>query len=133
MASSVAVKKPGMLFCWLSGYTESYRPPGWHAPWKLEVAHIASGQGRAVRVDDVRAVILLCPLAHRLHVSDADRLPVMTVAGRTWPTIDERHTLWLKKKLDPKNYDEKFLGKIWVGKLPTPVKPPQFWMDEFFR
>jgi hypothetical protein len=128
---SSAIRKPGYMYCWLSGMTPSVRPANWYGPWGLELAHIASGAGKAVRKDDARAVVLLCSLAHRLHVSDADRLPSMNICERDWPTIDERHTLWLKREMDGSNYDEAYLQSIFIGKLPTPTRPPDFWCRMF--
>lgn len=132
MGSAYLIKRPGRLFCWLSGYTPSVRPEGWYGPWGLEIAHIASGQGRALRTDDERCVVLLCSLCHRLHVSDADRLPSMNICGRDYPTIDERHTLWIKREMDGK-LDMEFLKSIWIGNPPEPEKPPKFWNDMFFN
>ena len=96
------------------------------------MAHIASGQGRARRVDDRRAVVVLCPLVHRVHVSDSDAHPEMHVAGQLLPTIDERHTLWVKRAFDPEWYDEEFLSTVWVGNLPEPQRPPEYWMRQLF-
>lgn len=131
--NSRSIIRPGRRFCWLSGLTESARPDGWWAPWFLHVAHIASGAGVARRVDDARAVILLCPLAHQCHVSNSNLLTSMSINGVEWPTIDERHTLWLKKQLDPDNYDESYLQTIWISALPTPERPPEAWMRMLHR
>ena len=119
------------VHCWLSGMRG--RPSNWHGPWGMEIAHIASGQGRARRVDDRRAVVVLCSLAHRCHVSDADRHPWMHINGEHWPCIDERHTLWLKAWMDPEWYDEQFLRSIWIGALPTPKRPPEIWQKEMYK
>lgn len=127
------VLRPGRLFCWLSGWTPSFRPKNWHGPTALQVAHIASGGGRAVRVDDRRAVISLSPLCHMLHVSNSEGLPEMSINGVVYPTIDERHTLFLKKVFDPEFYDENYLSSIWIGKLPTPEKPPSRWREELLN
>lgn len=120
------------MFCWLSGWTQSFRPADWHGPTKLQIAHIASGAGRAVRVDDRRAVISLSPLCHMLHVSSSDRLKTMTIGKFIYPTIDERHTLYLKKVFDEEYYDEDYLQSIWIGKLPEPERPPERWCKEIF-
>ncbi|TXH16448.1 MAG: hypothetical protein E6R03_05420 [Hyphomicrobiaceae bacterium] len=133
MANAASIKKPGRLYCWLTGMTPSVRPENWHGPWGLEIAHIASGGGRAVRKDDARAVVLFSSLAHRLHVSDSDRLPTMTICSREWPTIDERHALWIKKHIDPENFDSDYLQSIWIGKLPEPVRPPDEFCKMFYR
>lgn len=133
MTLAADVLQPGRLYCWLSGWTQNYRPPNWYGPWILNVAHIASGQGRAKRVNDRRAVVVLSPLAHDLHVSDSTRMPTKTIGGIRYPTIDERHTLWLKQRLDPEYYDPEFLSRIWIGKLPTPERPPARWQQEFYK
>jgi hypothetical protein len=112
--------------------SESTRPKSWAGPWSLEIAHIASGQGRAIRVDDARAVIVLCSLAHRVHVSDSDKMPHMHIGGEQVPTIDERHTLWIKQQMDGE-LDEEFLRGIWHGSLPTPEKPPAYWCKLFTK
>jgi hypothetical protein len=128
---SFEVLRPGRLYCWLSGW--STRPEGYYGPWHLQVAHIASGGGRARRVDDRRAVIVLCPIAHDLHVSNSDVFCERVINGVRYPTIDERHSLWLKKQFDPEYYDEDFLKTVWIGTLPTPEPPPMMWRQEFFK
>ena len=95
----------------------------------LEVAHIASGQGKARRVDDARAVILLCSLCHRLHVSNSDTYTEMRIAGHMFPTFDERHSLYVKWIMDPEFYDEEFLKGIWIGNLPEKERPPRYYSD----
>jgi len=127
---SYEVLQPGRLFCWLSGWTQSYKPKNWNGPWKLQVAHIASGAGKAVRAQDRRAVIVLSPLCHDLHVSNSDRLPNKKIGNVVYPTFDERHTLFLKKIFDPEYYSEEYLQSIWIGKLPSPEPPPQRWCRE---
>lgn len=121
----------GRRFCWLSGHTASAKPEGWFAPFGLEVAHIASGQGDALRVNDRRAVTVLCSLCHRLHVNHAGG--TMTINGVEYPTIDARHTLWIKAQMDPKFYDRSFLAKYWVGTLPDPERPPEFFLDQLAK
>lgn len=81
-------------------------------------------------MDDRRAVIVMCSLAHKCHVSNADRHPTMNIMGDEWPTIDERHTLWLKQRIDAKYYDLPFLRSIWIGEPPEPERPPEFWMEK---
>ncbi len=127
------VLRPGRRFCWLSGWTPSYRPTDWHGPTQLQVAHIASGAGKAVRVDDRRAVIVLSPLCHSLHVSNSDKLNKMKIGRYLYPTIDERHSLFLKKMFDPEYYDLEYLQSIWIGKLPTPEPPPERWCKELLN
>lgn len=130
---SFEVLRPGRLFCWLSGWTASYKPKEWDGPTKLQVAHIASGAGKALRADDRRAVIICSPLCHSLHVSNSDRLPNMKIGRVVYPTFDERHSLFLKKVFDPDFYDPEYLQSIWIGKLPTPEPPPQRWCKEMLN
>lgn len=99
----------------------------------LEVAHIASGQGRARRVDDARAVNLYCSLCHRLHVSDSDAHSSIEIANRHFPTHDERHSMWVKQRMDPKNYDLDFLRTIWIGEPPQPEKPPAYYLEKLYE
>lgn len=120
-------------FCWLCGRTQSYRPIWFHGPYYLQIAHIASGGGRAFRVNDRRAVGLLCTICHHLHVSDADRLPTMQVGKHKYPTIDERHTLYLKKAFDPEHYDPEWLASIWIGNVPKPAPPHEFWRKSMLK
>lgn len=119
--------------CWMSGITLSAKPEGWWADWYLEIAHIASGQGRARRVDDRRAVVVMCSLAHKLHVSNSDRLPSAVINGAEYPTIDERHTLYVKRYFDRKCFDINFLQTIWIGKVPDPKRPPDFWCELMYK
>lgn len=116
-------------FCWLSGMG---KPKEWGAPWMLHKAHIASGTGEAIRVDDRRAIVLLCPLAHMCHVSNADGME-FAICKQRWPAIDARHTLYLKQKFDPEYYDRAWLQDIWIGQLPQAVKPPQFWLSILYN
>lgn len=131
MASgSSDVKQPGRMFCWLSGWTEGYRPNGWSGKWELQIAHVASGSGGALRTDDRRAVILLSPLAHMCHVSSVEREPTKTINGIIYPTIDASHTLWLKKFWDKSYWDEEYIYSIWNSNPPEPQRPPERWCQE---
>jgi hypothetical protein len=56
----------------------------------------------------------------------------MNICGRDYPTIDERHTLWIKREMDGK-LDMEFLKSIWIGNPPEPEKPLKFWNDMFFN
>lgn len=133
MPPSESVHESNKPFCWLGGDTANVKPEFWHGPWWMQIAHIASGRGRAVRVNDRRAVVLLSPLAHLVHVSDRGRLPFMSVGRQEIPTIDERHTLYIKRKFDPEYYDRDFLQSIWIGRLPEPEAPPEWWQERFVK
>ena len=133
MNAGTEVRQPHQLFCWISGWTGNYRPQNYHGPTELQMAHIASGSGKARRVDSVKAVVLLSPICHLCHVSNSDAFHSTWIAGREWPTIDERHTLWCKRMFDSANYDPDFLATIWIGKVPDPVPPPTFWRELMFK
>ena len=122
---------PSKQWCWLCGRTPNAKPPGWHAPFMLETMHVGSGQGDCLRVDDRRCVIAGCSLCHSLHVNHAGG--TMNINGVDYPTIDARHTLWVKMKLDRAFYDRKFLAEFWIGTVPIPEKPPQFFLDELLK
>lgn len=128
---SDSVRQSGNNFCWLTGMVGP--PEWWCAPWWLHVAHIASGTAKAVRVNDRRAVVLLSPLAHQAHVSVGSSTMSVNLYGREFPTITERHTLFLKQTFDPEYYDERFLQSIWIGRLPSPEMPPPFWRELLFN
>jgi hypothetical protein len=127
-----SIKRRGRLYCWNCGRTEGARPKDWCAPFRLEIAHIASGQGRARRVEDARAVTLLCSRCHKCHVSDSDQHPTQNFYGIDYPTIDERHTLWLKEKMEGW-IDWDFLCTIWIGLPPATQRPPEYWCREFTK
>lgn len=120
-------------FCWLSGYTARFKPRWWSSPWWLQVAHIHSGSGSAKRMDDRRAVVLLCPLAHELHVADSHRHRTKVIGNVPYPTIDASHLIWLKRYFDPNFYDEDYLERIWIGSPPRPTKPDDFWIQMLKR
>jgi hypothetical protein len=130
---SHTIKEPGKYFCWLSGWRESNPPSNWYAPWWLQIAHIASGSGVARRVNDRRAVVLLCPICHMVHVSDSDKHSSMVINGKRYPTIDERHTLYIKQQMDPVHYSPEYLSEVWIGRVPEPEKPHDFWCEQFMQ
>jgi hypothetical protein len=74
----------------------------------------------------------MSPLVHRCHVSDSDRLKSVVINGEELPTIDERHTLYVKRVFDKDFYDIEFLRTIWIGKPPQPERPPEFWCKQMY-
>lgn len=116
-------------FCWMSGYTNNFKPKWWSSPWFLHISHIMAGSGQAIRLDDRRAVVLLCPFAHDLHVANAQRLPKKKIGGVYYPTFDASHLLWIKRFFDKDYYDVKFLEEMWNHTLPHPTKPDSFWIE----
>ena len=123
----------GRRFCWLTGLTKQTRPEKWYGDWWLQVAHLGSGSGTMHRVNDRRAVVLLCPLAHECHIANSVRIPEKKINGKVYPTIDASHLLWIKQIMDAGYYDMEFLERVWIGKPPEPQRPPQFWLDMLFE
>lgn len=93
------------------------------------MAHLSSGSGGAIRLNDRRAVVLLCPLAHLCHVADASKLNRFTVNGAKYPTVDSSHLIWIKQRMDPEYYDPVYIARMWNGNPPEPKRPPMFWLD----
>jgi hypothetical protein len=123
----------GRRFCWISGLTKGTRPANWYGDWWLQVAHLSSGSGAMHRVNDRRAVVLLCPLVHECHVNDSERIAEKKIGGRSYPTIDASHLLWIKQIMDPGFYDPEFYSRIWTGSPPDPKRPPAYWMNMLFE
>lgn len=124
---------PGRRYCWLTGLTKQDRPKDWYGDWWLQVAHIGSGSGSMVRVNDRRAVVLLCPLAHECHVAHCERIKEKKVNGKIYPTIDASHLIWVKSVMDAEFYDHAYLQRIWNGTPPEPQRPPNFWLNMMFE
>jgi hypothetical protein len=85
------------------------------------------------RVNDRRAVVLLCPLVHECHVADASRIQDKKIGGRSYPTVDASHLIWIKQIMDAAYYDPEFIKTIWTGLPPEPQRPPAFWMNMLFE
>lgn len=102
-------------WCWWCGRDAQSKPEPWGGPWLIERAHIVASPRR----EDVRAVVLLCSLCHRLShgldikLSDVQLLPAASVANM----------LWLKQRFDSTCYDRKFLQENCIGNLPNAVCP----------
>lgn len=99
----------------------------------MQKAHIASGQGDALRTQgDRRGIVLLCPIAHECHVSNSDRDRVRYFGGKEFPTIDARHTLWAKQYWDREYLDIEYLDHFFIRNLPEPEPPPRLWREMLF-
>ena len=87
-------------YCWACRGRR--KPEWWHAPWNpVERAHIVNKP----RVEDRRAVVLLCPLCHnaldqRVKYANDNR-PQLTVGN----------AVWLKIEYDPQYFDLDFLKR----------------------
>ena len=119
-------------WCWLCGRADGDRPPAWWlAPNPLDPAHIAAGQGTARRVEDTRAVNILCRAHHSLHQHHDG--PPRKINNVLLPVITNGMMLWLKAERDPNIFNASFLEVIWVGPLPLAVPPPQVYLEEYER
>lgn len=77
-----------------------------------------------LRVEDVRAIALLCAECHQMqrHTNPLNRKKVITDA----------QMLWLKQNRDPANWDWEFLCSIWIGnRPPEPAEP--VWIRDIYK
>ena len=113
-------------WCWACGRGDSDQPRektdgfDWNAPWLLHRAHIVNKP----RVEDSRAVVLLCPLCHDL--SHGRLFPQIAL-----PALGLEQMLWLKLVRDRSRYDREFLAKHCIGKLPEPQRLPVAYTNEY--
>lgn len=110
-------------WCWACGRDESQRPDRWFAEWFLDRAHIVNKP----RIEDVRAVVLLCRLCH----SRATGARIAGCEGRDWPPLTVAHLLWLKVRFDPSNYSREFLQRYTVQRLPRAARPPLVYRNAY--
>jgi len=99
-------------WCWLCGAGPRDQPRWWHAPWIIERAHIVA----APRREDIRAIILLCSLCHRLEHGQEINGQVLK--------LTLAHKLWLKLHRHPEAYDRKFLRANSHTSLPRAARHP---------
>lgn len=85
------------------------------------------------RVNDRRAVVLLCPLAHECHVNDRVAIPTKRINGREYPTVDASNLMWIKQIMDSAYYDRDYLLHIWTGLPPEPARPHSYWLNMLFE
>jgi len=101
-------------FCWICG--EAERPAWWAGPWALERAHIVNKP----RVEDVRAVVILCTCCHR--ISHGERFGG-EVGRRSVCEITVGNLLAAKERFDLGRYDLEFLACRSIRKLAEAVIP----------
>ncbi len=99
-------------WCFWCGRGLEHRPNGWFAPWLIERAHIVNKP----RVEDRRAVILLCSWCHKVQHGEQLVLPGVKPSDLR-PSLS--NMLWLKKYFDPEYYDWNWLNRHSVGQLPA--------------
>lgn len=116
----------GVGFCWACGRDERHYSASWFAEvCRLERAHIGAGSGVMRRVEDVRCVVLLC---RRCHLAQSSPL---NIGGVAIPKLELRHTMWLKRRFDPDNYDRAYLRELAVQRLPSASIVPAWFRREF--
>jgi len=111
--------------CWACGRTErwEHKPNDWCGSWWLQKAHVVNSP----RVEDVRAVVIQCPLCHSMEhghrYPEFAHVPKLTIAN----------LLWLKLKYDPTRYDRTFLQRYCLGKLPRAQQLPLWYDNEWLK
>lgn len=106
-------------WCWWCGRSEYDAPEGWFGPFLVERAHIVNKP----RVQDVRAVVLLCSLCHRAQHG--------AIVKNALPQCMEGHMIWMKRVFDARVHDMEFLQQHSVGRLARTCKPPQAVHDHY--
>lgn len=81
-----------------------------------------------MRALDRRAVNLLCPLCHTLHSHTGGRLH--RIGGVEFPQLSNANMLWIKHAFDVEYYDPEYLRTLWIGLVPEPVKPDDWYGRE---
>jgi hypothetical protein len=103
------IERPWCFWC---GRGLEHKPSGWYgAPWLVERAHIVAFP----RVEDRRAVILLCSWCHKVQHGEQLVLPGMAQM-KLVPTV--ANMLWLKLNFDPDYYDLEWLRDHSISRLP---------------
>ena len=80
---------------------------------KLEAAHIRKRSMGQKRLDDRRAVILLCELCHKVFDNSG-----FTREGVTYPPIHHGHAVWMKLRYDDQDGEEYQQEKDYQGIVP---------------
>lgn len=117
--------------CWSCGRGETEQHQDWHAPWYLQLAHLRSGGG--MRAQTRKAVNVLCPMCHELHLHRGGSWRTKRINGVLYPTLSDAAMLWLKSIRDAEHYDPEYVGKLWIGNLPEPEEPSAFFLDQYRR
>jgi len=81
------------------------------------------------RIHDRRAVVLLCPLCHACHRHEWTE-PI-TICHLEIPPLTDAAVLWLKRQMDPMHWDPDAIATWWLGTVPEPEQPNEWYMDEY--
>lgn len=113
-------------YCWACGRGEHDHAGVWHGPWWLQLAHLRAGGG--VRALDRRAVNLLCPLCHTLHSHNGGRL--QRIGDVEIQQLSNANMVWIKREFDAEYYDPEYLQTLWIGLVPEPERPDDWYGQE---
>jgi hypothetical protein len=112
-------------WCWACGRDQFEIPAGWFGPWFIERSHITRSPPR---IEDVRAVVLLCSLCHK--TSHWERI-FLAGSLNPLPRLHTEHLLDLKRRFDRANYDRQWLTEHHVGTLPRCQKLPAIYLAQY--
>lgn len=111
-------------WCWWCGRGQEtyYAPDWWGSVWLIERAHIVNKP----RVEDRRAVVLLCSLCHKL--SHGETFNQETIRA---PSLN--NMLWIKERFDPGFYCRRWLRDRSVRSLPRKARPTNAVVWDYFE
>lgn len=81
------------------------------------------------REEDARAVVALCPRCHACHSPRGVSSRVL--CGVAYPGISNANMVWLKRERDAELFDAEYLQRVWLGCVPEPEPPPEFYQLEY--
>lgn len=116
-------------YCFACGRDQWQKPLWYHAYWRLERAHIAAGRSKMLRIEDRRAIVVLCPICHRAHGTNGGAPRV--ICGILVPCLSNGAALFLKRLRDPFWWDPEWLESHWIGRLPELVEPDAWFMEQY--
>lgn len=107
-------------WCWYCGRGAMDGP---FQPFLIERAHIVNKP----RVEDVRAVMLLCSLCHRRQHGAI----IVSPKIEPFKELTLQNMLWLKKYHDPDNYDRQWLQDHHDSLLPQAARPSKYFEQHY--
>ena len=103
-------------FCWACGADNRSQPKTYFAPWMIQRCHIVSKP----RLEDRRAVVLLCPVC---HFDEVHRKKTLSI----------ENLLWLKRLFDPNWFCLEFLQKCSIRRIQQPLELPAAFVSRFMK
>ena len=122
--------------CWacgvqpIEGRSWASYTPGLDFPRSLVRHHIVGGSGRKHRRENLS---LLCQLCHELVHGATVRPAARGHASSPLPILRIAHVLWLKRARDRGGYSHAALCEIARRRLPEPLRPPEWFEQEWGR